>query len=251
MIIKDIIDYLETYFPLSLAYDWDHCGLQVGNINKDVKKIMIALTLDLNVINECVKQDIDLLITHHPLIFDPLYQINTEDEAGKIIELALIHHITIFSYHTCMDRGLFGQSINDWLMEALNIKDYKDFNEEGLIKVAPYKTTLNDLIQHVKKQLSINTIRYVGNKETMINTIGIVGGSGADFIDELANHVDTLITGDIKYHEAQNALSKGLSLIDVGHFAESIMISKVKELLEKQFDIEIFESKQKDYFSYD
>ena len=69
MKIKEITDYLETFFPLSRAYDWDHCGLQIGDLQQTVDSMMIALTPDLSVIQECIDQDIHFLFTHHPLFF--------------------------------------------------------------------------------------------------------------------------------------------------------------------------------------
>ncbi|WP_041139596.1 Nif3-like dinuclear metal center hexameric protein [Beduini massiliensis] len=249
MMIKDITDFLETFFPLTLAYEWDHCGLQVGNIHGKVENIMIALTPDIDVMQECIDHHIDLLITHHPLLFHPLYYVNTEEETGKIIEMALNHHITIYSSHTCMDRGSY-LSMNKWLMEAMQIEDYQDYGEDGLIKTAALQTTLGQLIKQVKKDLNLPALRYVGNCDQPVNNIAVIGGSGADFIDELAGQVDVLITGDIKYHEAQNAYSKGLCLIDIGHFAERVMVPQVKKILQEKFDVAVYESQQKDYFQF-
>lgn len=249
MIIKEITDYLETFFPLTDAYDWDHCGLQVGSIHEEVKNIMIALTPDAKVMQECIDHHVDLLITHHPLLFDPLYCVNTEEEIGKIIQMALTHHITIYSYHTCMDRAPH-LSMNKWLMEAIQIEEYQDYGEDGLIKTAKVDTTLRQLIKKIKQDLKLPALRFVGHIDQPVKRIAVIGGSGADFIDDLSNQVDVLITGDIKYHEAQNALSKGLCLIDVGHFAERIMVPQVRMLLEEKFAVTIYESQQEDYIQF-
>lgn len=249
MIIKELTNYLETYFPLAYAYDWDHCGLQVGSVERPVKKVMIALTPDIKVMEECIFHQVDLLITHHPLLFDPLYCINVEEGVGKVVNMALTHGITIYSYHTCMDRAP-QLSMNKWLMEALGIFDSQEYGEDGLIKIAKINQTLEQLIAYVKEKLEISTVRYVGNLNQSLSHMALIGGSGADFIDELAQQVDVLITGDIKYHEAQNAISKGLCLIDIGHFAERIMVPRVKELIKDQFDLCVYESKQEDYFQF-
>lgn len=249
MIIKEITDYLDTFFPLTDAYDWDHCGLQVGSTHEEVKNIMIALTPDVKVMQQCIDHHVDLLITHHPLLFDPLYCVNTEVEIGKIIQMALTHHITIYSYHTCMDRASH-LSMNKWLMEAIHIEEYQDYGEDGLIKTAKFDTTLRQLIKQVKQSLKLPALRYVGNIDQPVKSIAVIGGSGADFIDDLSGQVDVLITGDIKYHEAQNALSKGLCLIDVGHFAEQVMVPQVRKILEEKFSVTIYESQQEDYFQF-
>lgn len=248
MKISEVIQQLETYFPIEKAYEWDNCGLQVGNTQNECQKIMIALTLDLNVVNECIDQGANFIITHHPFFFSSLKCIDLNTPIGKIIELLIQHKITVYSSHTCMDVGDM-HSMNGWLMETLGIQDYENFDEEKLVKVAHVNETLESLICKVKDKFKLEHIKYVGKLDHPIHKLAIIGGSGSDYISLLASHVDVLITGDLKYHDAQLALEQDLCVIDAGHFIEKVMTDKVKELI-LPLSIEIVTSSQKDYFNF-
>ena len=69
---KDIISIMEKYYPLSLQEEWDKCGLQIGDRNQDLHKIMISLNADLSTLEEAIQNNCDMLITHHPFLLDPI-----------------------------------------------------------------------------------------------------------------------------------------------------------------------------------
>lgn len=243
---KDIINYLLQFFPLESAYNWDNCGLQIGDLQNSVSKIMIALTPDLNVVNECIENGVSLLITHHPLFFSSLKQIDFNSDIGKVIKLAVEYNITIYSLHTCMDCSEI-LSLNDWLIEEIGFDNYITHSDESLIKITETKIEFDDLITNIKNKLLLETVRYCGNRNDVINKIAVIGGSGSEYISLLSNNVDCLITGDLKYHDYQLALSHNLKLIDIGHFAESIMVRKTIELINKEFNLTVLGSEQTDY----
>lgn len=247
MEIKEIISYLEHYFPLNLALSWDNCGLQVGNLNNKVTNIMLALTADIDVIEECIEKNCNLLITHHPLLFSGIKTIDVNDPLGKIIHLALKNDICIYSLHTCLDIGL-DQSMNQWLLEKLGFNEFENADDEGILKKTTCNLSLQQLSDLCKSKLNLPFTRTVGHLESHISNFAIVGGSGADYILTAVNQkLDCLITGDLKYHDAQLAKQYGLNLIDIGHFAESIFVEKMAELL-SSINIECIQSKQEDYF---
>ena len=249
MKMSEITKRLEDYFPLHHADDWDHCGLQIGDLNRDVHHIMVALTPDEAVIDECIEKDIDLLITHHPLFFSPFNTIDFSVPEGRIIQKIIDHHITVYSLHTCMDRGE-KESMNQWLMEELQIKNYQRYEKEPLISIAYENISLKELIDRVKESFDLPYVKYVGILDQEVSSFAIVGGSGCSFLSLLENDIQCLITGDIKYHDAQWAFQHGVALIDVGHFVEHIMTKKTKAILECEFSITVYESRQKDYLNY-
>ncbi|NIK13366.1 Nif3-like dinuclear metal center hexameric protein [Alkalibacillus almallahensis] len=117
---KDIINVLESFAPKSLAFEGDPIGLQVGDLNSSVEKVMISLDVLENVVDEAIEQNVDLIIAHHPFIFKPLKSINTNDEKGKIINKLVKHDITVYAAHTNLDIAQGG--VNDWLMEQLGLQ---------------------------------------------------------------------------------------------------------------------------------
>lgn len=126
---------MEMWAPKSLAYDWDNVGLQVGSHNKPVKKIMVTLDVTEAVTNEAIDKNIDLIIAHHPLLFKPLKQINTDHFRGRIIQKLIQHDITVYATHTNLDVASGG--VNDMLADLLSLNNRKslvDIQEEQLYK---------------------------------------------------------------------------------------------------------------------
>ena len=250
MIVNDIVNSLEQYFPLSLALSWDNCGLQIGSLNQTVTKVVVALTPEIEVIHECIDHGANLLITHHPLFFDNLKSIDLNSPMGKIIELALTHHICIYSLHTCLDIGTT-ISMNHWLLEELGLTNFENADDEGILKIASCHLSVKELSHLCKEKFHLTHTKIVGNLNSIVNQVGIVGGSGGSYILTAVNlGLDCLITGDLKYHDAQLAKRYGLNLIDISHFAENIFTYKMAQLIENM-NVKCFQSKQQDYFILD
>ena len=92
IIVNDIINKMESLAPTYLKEDFDNVGLMVGDRNKIVNKVLLALDCTLKVIEEAKKEEVDLIITHHPLIFRKPSNITTDTLQGKkIIELIMIY----------------------------------------------------------------------------------------------------------------------------------------------------------------
>ena len=81
VILYDIIETLETNIPLAYQEDYDNCGLQVGDVSQEITSVLISLDITLKVIDEAIKNNCNLIISHHPLIFSPLKKILTNDNS--------------------------------------------------------------------------------------------------------------------------------------------------------------------------
>jgi dinuclear metal center YbgI/SA1388 family protein len=121
--VSDIIDVLDGLAPRSLAEEWDNVGLQVGNPGRTVKNIWIALDPTDAVVKAACRQKIDLLVTHHPLLFKPLKTLDLSTPAGSVIDHAVRHQLAIFAAHTNLDSALGG--INDILAGRIGLYDLK------------------------------------------------------------------------------------------------------------------------------
>jgi len=121
--IFDIIKAMEIIAPIWLAEEWDNVGLQVGQKDWPVRTIWIALDPGADVVNDACRNNVDLLITHHPLIFHPLRSINLNTSVGSIIQKAIRHNMAIFSAHTNLDNATDG--LNDVLARRIGIKNLK------------------------------------------------------------------------------------------------------------------------------
>lgn len=254
---SEIIKYMEEYAPSSLSESWDNVGLMLGDENSEVKKILTALDVNDDVIDEAVENNIDLIITHHPFIFKPIKNITCSTPLGKRIFKLIKNNISVFSAHTNLDIAKFGT--NDTFAYLLNLKNVDNLcnpvNEtEGLGKVGELESEMKfrEFINIVKKVLNIDKIVISGNLDKTIKKAGIGTGkcSGFEYM-KLAKEkgCDVYITGDVGYHDAQNAVDLELCLIDATHYLSEVLIIPVicdylnKISIKNNLDFKCFTSK--------
>jgi dinuclear metal center YbgI/SA1388 family protein len=104
MICSEIIKEIEDWAPKETAWQKDNVGLQVGSLNRKVKNILLCLELNDNVLDEAIKKNCSLVITHHPLLFHPLKRIDVDSDANSLLVEKLIKNdVTLYSAHTNLD----------------------------------------------------------------------------------------------------------------------------------------------------
>lgn len=244
---NQIIEIMEKHYPLYLQEEWDKCGLQVGNPNQDVHKVMISLNADLDTLHEAIEKGCQMLITHHPFLLESFENIDKNHQMGQFIFEAIENHVVVYSSHTALDNV----SMNQWLIEALDVHDIQVGDDTGITRIATLNTPMNmaDFLNHVQETYHLEHFKYAGHVDE-VKKIAICGGSGAEFIHQFYGKVDAYLTGDTKYHLAKSAIDNHILLVDINHHAENIMVSKLKEVLEKEVNVEIIEGNSPDYYHY-
>ena len=257
--VNNIIKEMELLAPTYLKEDFDNVGLMVGDKNKEVKKVLLALDCTLKVIEEAKKENVELIITHHPLIFKRPSSITTDTLQGKKIIELIKNDISLYSSHTNLDSVENG--LNDTIVSILGFDNSKILEKNkrddkaGLGRIVSLNESiqLEDLISKIKKSLNINNLRVVKGKDK-VNKIAIINGRGQDFIGKaVALGADCIITGDTTYHFASDYKEMEISILDVGHFAsEQITFFNVMENLKEKFkDVEFITSTvEEDPFSF-
>jgi dinuclear metal center YbgI/SA1388 family protein len=340
---QTVIQYMEQLAPKAYAMEGDKIGLHVGTLQKPIKKVMVALDVLDNVIDEAIEQGVDLIVAHHAIIFRPLKHLRTDLAAGKNFEKLIKHDIAVYTAHTNLDATDGG--INDWLAEAIGLTQvelldasymdplkklvvfvpptHKEAVRDAIVKAGagwignyshctfstqgtgsfmaeegtnpyigsqgkleqveevrletimpasgqsaivkamkaahPYEEvaydvypldlpgksygigrigklaepkTLRELALHVKQVFGLTGLRVVGPLDATIKKVAVVGGDGNSYVGKSSfRGADVLITGDIYYHTAHDAMADGIHLIDAGHNIEKIMKSKVADYL--------------------
>jgi dinuclear metal center YbgI/SA1388 family protein len=159
--VKDIIGVMKSIAPPNLAESWDNVGLQIGDPTWPAQRIWVALDPIPEVIQAAIKQNIDLIITHHPLLFHPLKSIDLSKPDSKIIADAILHKIAIYSAHTNLDKVTGG--INDILANKLNLLDICPMipeKSEDLAKLVVFVP--NDHVQQVMDALFEKNAGIIG-----------------------------------------------------------------------------------------
>lgn len=128
MKVADVIRRLEKKFPKSNAESWDNVGLLVGSTRDEVKKIQISLDATEEVIGRAIENNVDMIITHHPMIFSPLKAINDGSLVGRKVLKLIRNNIALYSMHTNLDASPEG--LNEYITEILGWKDSRIIAEE-------------------------------------------------------------------------------------------------------------------------
>lgn len=241
MKIKEIVNYLDTKYPLEVASDFDQgkIGLVIGNPNIEVKNILLTLDLTIEVLHEALKLGANLIISHHPLIFEPITKVLYNDKIGEIIHLMCKNDLALYAMHTNLDVNENG--VNWALANILGLQDISgEASKESFLRCGYLETILHELLTLVKNKFNLQAVRFSGTLDQKINKIGVVGGSGAhkEIIDEtLAKGCDVLITGEVKLHMAQYAKYHKLALIEVNHGVEKLVFTNIKTDLEANLNL--------------
>ena len=252
MIVKDFMGFFDKIAPAALKESYDNVGLMVGDEKKEVKKVLFALDATKEVIEEAIVNRVDLIITHHPLIFRKPNRIIKGDLLGdKIIKL-IQNDISLYSAHTNLDTVCGG--INDTIVKILGFKNSKlidkanllGYDDSGIGRIVKLDKSMNikDVIILVKEKLQISNLRVaLGNDN--VSKIAIINGSGQDYFSKaLRLGADCIITGDTTYHYVSDYKEMGVSIIDAGHFnTEYLVFLQVMQIVKDQFkDIEFIDS---------
>ena len=242
----DILQFIETIAPKELKMDWDNVGLLCGRSNKEVRKVLVALDPFPHVCQEASQIGADLLVTHHPLIFQPLLSVTEQTTIGQAILELTSHDITAINAHTNLDCADGG--VNDTLAQCLGLSNIRKIPEDTLGLLRQGETAeqdLNAFLAHVKQALGCESLRYVSGGKP-VRRVAVGGGScGSGLPAVLDSGCDTFVTADVKYNQFCDAEALGINLIDAGHFhTENPTCAVLAEKIQKAFpDIQVVLSK--------
>lgn len=324
----DIVKMMDAIAPPSLAEDWDNPGLLLGDPAQEVTRVLLALDVTPPVVQEATNIGAQLIVAHHPVIFQPLKTLRADDPRGRLLTMLLRQGVAVFAAHTNLDAAAGG--VNDVLAATLGLTDIELLSGAGerLVKIAvyvpedyvdkvrvamtragaghigryshctfgvmgtgtfkplagtnpfigregeltytaecrletivpqdlvtpvvaamrrvhPYEEvaydlypllnrretaglgrigrlgtplTLDAFARLVAQALAVPAVKVAGQVD-MVRRVAVCGGSGGNLAARaVARGADVLVTGDVKYHDAQDALAMGLAVIDAGHF---------------------------------
>ncbi len=224
--VADIFNFMESLAPADMKMEWDTVGLLCGDRNAPVTKILVALDPFESVCREAAEIGADLLVTHHPLIFQPISAVTEDTETGRSLRLLCRHGISAINAHTNYDCAPGG--INDVLAQTLGLTDIAVIKPVGTDSQGrPYgllrsgfvpQQSMEAFLPQVKAALKCDGLRYYSSGRP-VHKVAVGGGTcGSEMGDAAAAGCDTFVTADIKYHQYHDALVHGLNLIDAGHF---------------------------------
>lgn len=244
--VNDVLYFMDMLAPFETSMGFDNTGLLVGDEKGDVKKILLTLDVTREAVNKAVEAGAELIVSHHPVIFDPLKRIVETD----LVYMLVKNGISVISAHTNLDKAEGG--VNDALALKLGLEDIRalesdDPEESGLGRLGSVKTSdLRSFALFVKEALGADGVEFSG--KAPVNTVCVVGGSGGSSLyDAHKAGADTLVTGEAKYNQFADAVELGMNLVVAGHYhTENVVLEPLKEYLLSTIndvEVEIFNCK--------
>lgn len=234
--VKDFYGYLNSIAPFETQEDWDNSGMLVGDMDAEVKKAAVVLDITHEEIKKAKAIGADLIISHHPVIFNPIKSVTR----GSVPYELVASSINALCCHTPLDIADGGT--NDSLAKLLGIEVTR--TEDPILRLGTVEpTSAENLAGKIAKTLNTK-VRYAdaGRK---IEKIAICTGAGCSLI-EAAGEIDAFITGDASHHNFLDCVQAGITLIAAGHYeTEIVVVPVLVKKLQAQFpDIEIIDIKQ-------
>ncbi len=224
--VSDIENLLEEWAPKSLAEEWDNVGLQIGDPDTRVSRVLIALDPTQSLLKKAKETGADLVITHHPLIFKPLYNLNLSYWIPAAAADFLKAGLCLIAAHTNLDAAKGG--VSDQLAGPLMFNHVspllvreQDVHDTGIGRVGELEqpVTLEEIINAYSSFLKPGIFSITGMPEQTIHRVAICGGSGSDLWPQvLAAGADLFISAEIKHSVFREAEQLGKAVISAGHF---------------------------------
>ena len=239
MKVKDLYAKLDEFSPFDSQAKWDNSGLQVGSEEMEVKKIVLSIDIDEELIDSL--ESGTLLITHHPLIFSGLKTFDYSKYPSNLLHKMISKNIANIAMHTNFDIS----HMNAYVSEK--VLGYKIIKKDEFINYIEVNENFDSFTKKIKEKLSLKFVKNVKCKE-FIKTAAITTGSGASQISCI--DAECFLTGDIKYHDAMHAKSIDLSLIDIGHFESECYFGEILQGELKILGLEAIIATSKNPFMY-
>lgn len=244
--VKEIYHKLDSWAPFETQMSFDNSGMLVGRSGREVKSILVALDVTLPVVVEAAELGCDLIVAHHPVIFEPVRRLTDEDPTGEILLALAEKGIAAICAHTNLDAAQGG--VNDCLARALELSEPELLEQEGMDRYGrPYGigrigmaheqgSTAENYASHVKECLGAASVRFVDAGKPVCR-VAVGGGScGSMLMDAVKAGCDTFVTSDVKYNVFLDAKALGINLMDAGHYAtENVVTPALADFLRREF----------------
>lgn len=249
--LQNIVEHLETRFRPDLAEPWDNTGLLLGRRSTTVSSGITALTLSEDVVDEAVAAGVQVVVTHHPILFRGAKSLTDTNAEGRIVLKLIEAGIGVYSPHTRFDSAAAG--INAFLANQLGlemiatIRPLDETPEIGAGRIGTLASPMSveSFAKRVSNVCGVDGLHVV-NGGRPVSKVAIACGAAGEFLtDAIAFGCDAFVVGECRFHSALEARDAGVSLFVPGHYAsERPAVEWLAAELNREFaDVEWFSSK--------
>lgn len=242
--VKEVTNYLETIAPLHLQEKYDNSGLLIGSGDEIVSGVLICLDCTEEIIDEAVRMNCNMIISHHPAIFYGLKKITGANPTERIIRKAIKEDVILYAIHTNLDNVLTN-GVNERIARELGVKIesvLRPFDEagwehgSGVLGSFPEPLLEVEFLQLLKEKMKSRVIKHSRLIGSPVERVAICGGSGSFLLENAREAgVQALVTADYKYHGFFEA-DGDILICDIGHYeSEQYTINLLQELISGNF----------------
>ena len=241
MTIRDLYEKLSERIPEELSEPWDNDGIMCcSDDTVEIKKVLITLDVTEEIVDYAISGGFELIISHHPLIFKPVANINLDNHISRKIIKLITSSVSVLSFHTRADKVKGG--VNDCLARLLGLYDVTALGTDGLGRIGHLEREMSfeDFAQKVKGALGAERI-LIADAYAPVYTVALVGGDGKDYVSEaIEAGADTYISGRISYNIMEEASEMGINLVEAGHYATEFPVTSFFSSLISKIDPRIY-----------
>ena len=245
IILKNIIDHLESIAPPIYQESYDNSGLIVGDQQVICTGVLTCLDTTEAVIEEAIENNCNLIVAHHPIVFRGLKRFTGDNYVERVVIKAIKNDIAIYAIHTNLD-NVYAQGVNTKIAERLGLVNTRilspkpTFNDplvgSGLFGELAEPMPEMKFLKHLKNQMHVNCVKYTRLNNQPIRKIALCGGAGGFLLSNAkAAGAQIFITSDYKYHEFFDAENE-IIIADIGHFeSEQFTIELLAHIIQEKF----------------
>lgn len=235
--VRDIYEALDRKAPFRYQLGFDNAGFLVGRGDRPVQRVLVALDITPAVIDEAIRDGCDLIVAHHPVIWDKLSRVTDETVTGRNLLTLIEHGIAAICAHTNLDAAEGG--VNTELARLLGLEQAVPLEQEGQDEAGvPYgigrvgllaggPMPLRDFAELAKEALHLGGIRAM-DAGVPVHKLAVGGGSCGSMLAQVkAQGCDTFLTADVKHDVYLEARALGVNLLDAGHYSTETVVCPV------------------------
>lgn len=242
--IKTVTDFLENIAPLELQEDYDNAGLITGSPDWQVTGVICSLDCTPDVVQEAIDEKCNLIVCHHPIIFQGLKKLSGNSYIERAVVTAIRHDVAIYAIHTNLDNVL-QNGVNQKIGQRLGLEDCRILSPKnemvsigaGLVGRLTSPMNREEFLMYLRSRFELEVIRYTHSPAIdRVETVAVCGGAGSFLLESAVSAgADVFITADFKYHQFFDADNR-IMVLDIGHYeSEKFTIQLLYELISNNF----------------
>ena len=239
MKISQIYAYLNELSPFDIQESWDNSGLLIGDFSQEINTIALSIDVDENLIDSL--EENTLLVTHHPIIFGGLKQLEFSKYPANLIQKMIKKNISNIAMHTNFDQTHLNYFV------ATEVLGYEISNKDGFVAYIDIDEDFDVFAKKVSSAFGLPHARCVKTSQR-VKRVALTTGSGCSLMRSI--EADCFLTGDVKYHDAMEAKSINLSLIDIGHYESEHFFAQILQKHLKNLGLKVIIASSENPFTY-